>query len=151
MPQAPAVGVAVLVTRAEQVLLLKRQNVHGHGSWCPPGGHLEQGELPEVCARREVEEETGAQIDNIRFIGITNDIFAEYERHYITIWMVGKYQSGEIILGSPYEMSEVRWFAWDDLPEPLFLPFKHLLTGQCYITHQKEKTLWETIHEKLSS
>jgi hypothetical protein len=39
--------------------------------------------------------------------------------------------SGEPTIQSPRELSEVGWFPWDALPEPLFLPFEHLLTGQC--------------------
>jgi ADP-ribose pyrophosphatase len=34
-----------------------------------PAGTLEPGELPEVCAAREVREETGMQAENIKEIG----------------------------------------------------------------------------------
>jgi 8-oxo-dGTP pyrophosphatase MutT (NUDIX family) len=39
--------------------------LHRHrkqGLWLPPGGHIEQGELPQDAARREVEEETGLHV-----------------------------------------------------------------------------------------
>ena len=59
----PQVGVGVLITKDDLVLLMKRQNSHGDGTWAPPGGHLEYGETPEECAMRETQEET-ARVPN---------------------------------------------------------------------------------------
>ncbi|MCG2783739.1 MAG: NUDIX domain-containing protein [Anaerolineae bacterium] len=126
------VGVAIIVTRGNQVLLLKRLNVHGAGSWSTPGGHLDFGETPEECAIREAREETGLDIANIAFKAITNDVFETENKHYISIWMEGEYQSGEAVLAAPYESSEIGWFDWDKLPQPLFLPFQNLLNGNRY-------------------
>jgi 8-oxo-dGTP diphosphatase len=126
------VGVAIIVTRGNQVLLLKRLNVHGAGSWSTPGGHLDFGETPEECAIREAREETGLDIVNIAFKAITNDVFETENKHYISIWMEGEYQSGEAVLAAPYESSEIGWFDWDKLPQPLFLPFQNLLNGNRY-------------------
>jgi len=131
-PAAPRVGVGVIITRDQQVLLLRRGNVHGAGTWSTPGGHLDFGESPEQCAMREVKEETGLDIDDVAFRAITNDVFAAEGRHYITIWMEGRYVTGEPILAAPYEASEIGWFPWDALPQPLFLPLQHLLDGQRY-------------------
>jgi 8-oxo-dGTP diphosphatase len=128
---APRVGVGVLITRGEEVLLLRRKNVHGDGTWSTPGGHLESGETPEDCAAREALEETGVQVGNLRFVCITNDVF-DASRHYITIWMRGDYQGGEARLAAEYESSEVAWFGWEALPKPLFLSFQHLLQGKTY-------------------
>ena len=129
---APRVGVGVLLTKDQQVLLLRRRNTHGAGTWSTPGGHLDFGETPEQCAVREVREETGLAIDDVAFRAITNDVFATEGRHYITIWMEGRYTGGEPVLAAPYEASEIGWFPWDSLPQPLFLPLHHLLDGNCY-------------------
>src|SRR5215469_6073810 len=91
----PSVGVAVIIRNGDRILLMKRQNSHGAGTWAVPGGHLEYGEAPEECAIREVEEEVGVSIINPTFRTITNDIFEEEGKHYITIWMEGTYVSGE--------------------------------------------------------
>jgi 8-oxo-dGTP diphosphatase len=131
-PTTPRVGVGVIITRDQQVLLLRRRNVHGAATWSTPGGHLDFGESPEQCALREVKEETGLDIDTVAFRAITNDVFATEGRHYITIWMEGRYTGGEPILAAPYEASEIGWFPWDALPQPLFLPLQHLLDGQRY-------------------
>ena len=132
----PRIGVGIIITRNNQVLLLKRLNVHGAGSWSTPGGHLEYGETPEECAAREVKEETNLDIFNSSFKAITNDVFVTENKHYITIWMQAEYQSGEAIVSAPYESSEIGWFDWDKLPLPLFLPFQHLLNGDCYPKNQ---------------
>jgi 8-oxo-dGTP diphosphatase len=134
---APRVGVGVIITQGEQVLLMKRKNAHGAGSWSTPGGHLEYGESPEECAVRETKEETGVDIAAPRFRAVTNDVFEAEGLHYITLWMEGEYLSGEAVVNAAYEMSEVGWFAWDNVPEPLFLPLQNLLNGKSYPTFLK--------------
>ena len=132
MPEYPRVGVGVIVTKGERVLMIKRQGAHGQGTWSMPGGHLEYGESPEACAARETLEETGVEIANLRALGFTNDLFEESGRHYITLWMRAEYASGEATVAAPDEASEVAWVAWDALPEPLFLPLRNLIRGESY-------------------
>ncbi len=128
----PMVGVGVIIRRGEQVLLLHRHHAHGAGTWSPPGGHLEFGETPEECARRETLEETGLELANLRYKCLTNDIFVLEGRHYITIWMDGTCNEGEAAVNAPEEASEVGWFGWEELPEQLFLPLANLLAGKTY-------------------
>ena len=132
MSKRPRVGVGVIVTKGERVLLIRRKGVHGQGTWSTPGGHLEHGESPEACAARETMEETGVEVANVRALGFTNDVFEESGLHYITLWMTGEYQSGEAAVAAPYEASEVGWYAWGAFPEPLFLPLQNLIRGQGY-------------------
>jgi 8-oxo-dGTP diphosphatase len=132
MENIPRIGVGVIIKNAKQVLLLRRKNVHGEGSWSTPGGHLDYNESPEVCAIREVKEETNLNIETAKFIAITNDIFITENKHYITIWMESEYVNGTPILNAPYESDAIDWFYWDKLPQPLFIPFKNLVNGQSY-------------------
>jgi 8-oxo-dGTP diphosphatase len=128
--QTPRVGVGVIIERNGQVLLIKRTNVHGAGTWSTPGGHLEYGESPEECAIREVNEETGLNIGDVRFKGITNDLFEVSEKHYITIWMEGRHLAGEPVVNADGEASDIGWFSWDALPKPLFLPLQNFMEGK---------------------
>jgi 8-oxo-dGTP diphosphatase len=128
----PRVGVAAIIEKDGQVLLVKRKNAHGAGSWAVPGGHLEFGETPEKCAIRETREEVGIEITDVRFVAITNDIFADEGKHYITIWMRGTLQSGEPHIAAAREVAEVGWFNWKALPSPLFIPLENLLGGRGY-------------------
>lgn len=126
------VGVGVFVTRGDEILLMRRANSHGAGSWSSPGGHLDFGEDPVSCASRETLEETGVQIANIRFMGVTNDLFDSEGKHYITVWMHAEYASGLARVNAEDEMTEVAWFPMHSLPEPLFLPLQNLIEGKCY-------------------
>ena len=56
--------------------------------WAPPGGHIEFGESFEECAAREVFEETGLIIKNPSFYDMTNDVFEKEHKHYVTIFMI---------------------------------------------------------------
>jgi 8-oxo-dGTP diphosphatase len=137
--------VSILVKNGDRILLVKRQNVHGAGTWAPPGGHLEFGESPEERAVREVKEETDVEIADPKFRVITNDVFEADRKHYITIWMEAKYVSGEPKVSAPYEESEVGWFTWDSLPQPLFLPLQHLLEGKTYPSQTTEDKIGASI------
>jgi 8-oxo-dGTP diphosphatase len=127
MEKIPRIGIEVLVLKSGRFLLLKRTGSHGEGTWCPPGGHLEFQESPEDCARREVREEAGIRIKNIRFAAVTNDIFSKEDKHYITIHMLADYESGEPGVMEKGKAKEIGWFEWEKLPQPLFLPMQNLL------------------------
>jgi 8-oxo-dGTP diphosphatase len=125
--QRPQVGVGVIVTRGRKVLLGRRKSDHGGGSWSFPGGHLESGERIEDCATREVREETGAQV-SVRLRGpFTNDLFPEERKHYVTLFVVADYVSGDIESREPDKCEQWEWFEWNNLPRPLFLPIQNLL------------------------
>ena len=120
-PSNPRVGVGVIITKVKRCFYCAAATCMAPEAWSTPGGHLDFGESPEQCAVREVKEETGLDIDAVAFRAITNDVFTAEGRHYITIWMEGRYVTGEPILAAPYEASEIGWFPWDALPQPLFL------------------------------
>ncbi|MEO6887730.1 MAG: NUDIX domain-containing protein [Ktedonobacteraceae bacterium] len=79
MSKRPSIGVGVIIRDGDQVLLMKRQNSHGAGTWSMPGGHLEYGETPQECAIREAEEEVGVCIADPSFCTITNDFLRRKE------------------------------------------------------------------------
>src|SRR5512132_3683825 len=106
MDQKPQVGTAMIITRDDKVLLMKRKGTHGKGTWSTPGGHLDFGEPLEQCAAREAKEEVGVQVTDIRFRCVTNDIFESQGRHYITIWMDGK-TTEEPYIASEKEAAEL--------------------------------------------
>jgi 8-oxo-dGTP diphosphatase len=126
---APRVGVGVLVWHDHKVLLGRRRGAHGAQSWSFPGGHLEFGESWQACAAREVREETGLELETVEFAAVTNDVFAEEGKHYITLFMQGQARSNAAELREPDKCEGWAWFAWSDLPSPLFLPICNLLAS----------------------
>lgn len=128
----PRIGVSVLITKDDQVLLMKRRNAPGDGTWSTVSGYLRYRESFQECAIREAQEVTNVHIADVTFLAITNDMFDAPERHDLTIWMAGRYVSGESVMQATQKLAAADWFAWDALPEPLFWPFEHLLTGQCF-------------------
>jgi len=130
--QQPRVGVGIIIHRDGQILLIRRKSVHGAGTWSTPGGHLDPGEAPEACAAREAMEETGVAVSDLRFVAATNDVLEDSAKHYITLWFRARYGSGDAHPRATDELSEVAWFRWKDLPQPLFKCFENLLAGRCY-------------------
>ena len=120
------VGVGVLVIDKGRVLLGKRKGSHGTGTWSAPGGHLEFGESIEDCARREVLEETGLEIGDIRCGPYTNNVFVAEQKHYLTVFVLAKPLSGELKNMEPEKCEGWAWFEWERLPEPLFPPLTSL-------------------------
>jgi 8-oxo-dGTP diphosphatase len=126
----PRIGIGVFVFKNNKFLMGKRMGSHGEGSWSIPGGHLEFGESFADTAAREVLEETGLHIKNIRFGAVTNDYFEKEGKHYVTIWMLSDYESGEATILEPDKYVDQNWFDFDTLPTPLFLPWQQLLVSE---------------------
>lgn len=123
----PKVGLGVYIfNEKKEILFLRRKGAHGEGDWCPPGGHLEFGESFIDCAKRETKEEVGITIKNVKFFGLTNDIFKE-GKHYITVAMRAEVKSGKPKIMESDKITELNWFHRNKLPKPLFLPVKNFL------------------------
>lgn len=122
----PRVGVGIIITKNNKVLLLKRKGSHGEGAWAFVGGHLEFNETLEQCAKREAKEEAGIVLKNLHPVAFTNDLFKKENKHYITIFVKAEIKSGEIKNMEPEKSDEIKWFDWNKLPRPLFLPLKNL-------------------------
>lgn len=122
----PQVGVGIAVVHHGKVLLGKRRGSHGSGHWTFPGGHLEHGETIEECVQRELSEETGLQALTIKQGPWTNDII-ESDKHYATLFVFVPQFTGSLELKEPNKCECWQWFAWDQLPSPLFLPIQSLI------------------------
>lgn len=130
MEKIAKVGIGVFIFKDKKFLMGKRLGSHGEGCWSVPGGHLEFGESFAQTAEREVLEETGLRIKNIRFGAVTNDYFEKEGKHYVTIWMLSDYESGEATILELDKYVDQDWFDFDTLPSPLFLPWEQLLKSE---------------------
>ena len=132
--QRVPVGVGAIVIKDFKVLIGRRMGKNGFNTWSMPGGHLDPGETPEQAAVRETFEETGVIVDGMRFIGYTNDVFPEPGKHYVTLWMVGRWIDGIPHMTQTREMDNFKWASIDDLPEDIFLPLANLLKSSFSLT-----------------
>ena len=58
---------AVVTNEHDEVLLTRRRD---GGEWVLPGGSVEEGEAPWEAVAREVREETGLEIGDLRLTGV---------------------------------------------------------------------------------
>lgn len=122
----PYVGVGCLVFNGDRILLVLGRE----GLWSPPGGHLDFGESPFAAAVRETREETGVEVSNVEFVAMTNDLLADVDKHYITIWMRAETSAPAITIGDTEEIVEAGWFDVAAMPQPRFAFFENLLAGR---------------------
>jgi len=132
--ERPLVGLAIIVMKEDKVLLRKRKGAYKEGTLSFPGGHLEYAEGFADCVKRELEEETGLREGNYVLIdlyhsAVTNDMFAEKNKHYVTLYMLAKYISGKPRIMEPEKCWEWDWFEWDfdKISAKLFTPIRNLL------------------------
>lgn len=124
------VGIGVFVFKDGKFLLGQRKGSHGSGTWSIPGGHLEFGESFEETAVREVYEETGLHIKNVRFGAVTNDILMDENKHYVSVWLLSDYGSGTERIMEPDKCNALEWHTFDDLPQPLAPWWTQLFVSQ---------------------
>lgn len=108
---SPATAIIVLIHRGDEVLLVHARNFRGN-FFGLVAGFVETGESLEEAVHREVMEETGLTITNLRYFG-------SQPWPYPCGLMVGfhaDYVSGEIKLQEE-ELAAGRWFTKDNLPE----------------------------------
>src|SRR3989344_144557 len=108
----------IMIFKDGKVLFGKRKNSHGAATYAPPGGSLEFMESFEDCARREVREETGIEIENIKFLCLSNQKI--YDKHFVNLGFTADWKSGESQVMEPEKCEAWVWYDIDKLPQPLF-------------------------------
>lgn len=115
----PKVGIGVLIFKEGKLLLGKRTSALGLGEYSIPGGHMEYNESFEECARCEVKEETGLDVQNVRFLTLSNN--KKYlPKHYVEIQFVADWKEGEPKTLELDKIGDWGWYDLDALPEPMF-------------------------------
>lgn len=134
------IGCEVFLINKNAVLLGKRKNCYGEGTWGLPGGHLEYGESIIECAKRELKEELGIEGVELKLISIIDNI--DERGHYIHISFILEKFLGEIQCMEPDFCYEWKFFDISQLPENIFKPhqkiFKNYFLNTLYL--EKDNT-----------
>lgn len=107
------------------ILLGKRKNCYGEGTWGLPGGHLEYGESLVECAKRELKEELGIEGSTFKLIAITDNI--DEQGHYVHASFLVEEFFGKIQCLEPDLCYEWQFFNITDLPDEIFKPHQKIL------------------------
>ena len=110
----PELTVSAVIFNSENKILLCRSH-RWDDKYVIPGGHVEYGETLENALRREIMEETGLEIRDIKLLGIkecfySNDYYKD--RHFIFMDYRCKTDGREVTLNS-----EAEEYVWADLSE----------------------------------
>ena len=77
------------IEREEQYLMMHRiskKEDANQGKWIGVGGHFLEGESPEECLIREVEEETGVRLTDYRLRGLITFVSDEWGSEYMFLY-----------------------------------------------------------------
>jgi NAD+ diphosphatase len=105
--------IIVLVKRGNEFLLTRKWE-WPEGRYSLVAGFVDFGESLEECVRREVREETGIEVRNIRYVGSQNWPFPSQ----LMAGFVAEYDGGEIVVELD-ELEDARWFCNEDMPQSL--------------------------------
>jgi NAD+ diphosphatase len=100
-----------LVTRGQE-LLLARSKRFPHAVYSALAGFVEAGESIEDCIHREVREEVGIEVQDLRYVASQSWPFP----HSLMIAYTAEYASGEV-RPCDDEIVDARWFTLDALPQ----------------------------------
>jgi len=101
----------VLITRGEEILLARSPYFQA-GMYSLLAGFVEAGESVEESVHREVFEEVGIRVKNLRYFGSQPWPFP----HSLMIGFFAEYESGELRL-QPEEIEDAQWFTKETLPK----------------------------------
>lgn len=113
-------SVAIIRNKNSQILM--QQRAYPHGKWGLPGGLMELGESTQDTARREVKEETGLCLGELKLFGVysgpgylcTAQNGDEFEVVTI-VYTTSDYEGEAVVMDD--ESLAFEWFDLDKLPE----------------------------------
>ncbi len=114
---SPVVGILIFNPKKELLLL---KSYKWPGLYMIPGGHIEKGETITAACKREVKEETGLEINGLKFVNLQEAVYDKQffqKRHFIFLDYLARCKTTNVKLNS-----EAQEYYWISLPKALKLP-----------------------------
>lgn len=111
----------------DQRLLLVQHRKKGRTYWLLPGGGLDFGETAREAGRREVEEETGLEVEVKELLLASETLAPDGSRHLVHLVFRGERRGGELECGEDPRLCDARFVELEELRElvlhPPLLPY----------------------------
>ena len=120
-PRPAVTADCVVITKETEpkVLLIQRGNEPFKGQWAFPGGFMNMDETTEQCAIRELEEETGLKVTEIRQIGAYSKVDRDPRGRTVTVAYLAIIDKVEAVKGLD-DAAKAQWFSLSSLPKLAF-------------------------------
>ena len=105
------VSVGAVITNESGKILLLNHVFRPASGWGIPGGFIEYGEQPADALKRELCEETGLELKNIRMI-LVRTIGTHFE-------VVFRAEADGEVKSNNFEINNSGWFELEELPEEM--------------------------------
>ena len=118
----PELGVGAVVVDDDRLLLVRRRNAPGPGTWSVPGGSVRGGETLAEAVTRELLEETGLEGVCGPLMGLVEVLPEEpAERHVVVLgYEVSLLGPGEPVAGD--DATAARWVPLADVTDLVLAP-----------------------------
>lgn len=112
----PSVAVVIFNEKNEILFVHNRRYTVGHLEWEIPAGKIEAGEKPEAAAKREAKEETGCELQELKYLCSQNPSngMADAEVHVFAARVLSEHK-----IQDTDEVSSKRWFTKEEYLELL--------------------------------
>jgi 8-oxo-dGTP diphosphatase len=116
----PAVTVdAIIICNRISVLLIERGREPFKGKWALPGGFVDMDEDLETACWRELEEETGLRVGELKQFKTYGSVDRDPRGRTISV-VFYSFQEEELITNAGDDAAKAQWFPLDNLPELAF-------------------------------
>ena len=116
----PALTVdAILISPERSVLLIERGREPFKGKWALPGGFVELDEELETACQRELEEETGLRVRELKQFRAFGAVKRDPRHRTISVLFYA-FTDEELVAKAGDDAANAKWFSLEQLPELAF-------------------------------
>ena len=139
-PRPAVTADCIVITREAEpkVLLIQRGGEPFKGSWAFPGGFMDMDETTEQCAIRELEEETGLRVSDIKQIGAYSKVERDPRGRTITVAYLTIIDEPIAVTGQD-DAANAEWWPVDALP-PLAFDHDEIMAYAMELFNQIQKS-----------